>query len=154
MKFLVDTNCNIIVNEEEYAYYQIYYGYNLYLIDNFHIVGDIEYKRSIIFNEGILTFIYGTPCNDSWFGYKENIIGQFDISLEYVNHKGHVGLFNLLNETFENNPEIGEAFRLLFELGDNDVLNVTDINYSQGSNEISMLIKGYEIVDDSNYILK
>ena len=74
---------------------------------------------------------------------------------------GHQPVFDALNEAITNNPDIGDAFNLLYsidetyEFSDVNVLNAKGIYYMADTlTDITIMIYDYEIVYDLPFILK
>ena len=153
---------------------------NTYIIGNHYMFGDNFYNRNITYHNGKLLFIHGKMSVEDYnnfneFDYYDSddddygnenrefnsiILNKFNVNLEYVNNKGHEKLFYVLNDLFYANPEINDAFLKLFsineeyELNENSDIHLTDISINIGFEEISIFINKYEIVDNSQYLLK
>ena len=159
MVFIVDADCKVFEDKNIRFSYDIREVENSYCVGFFHNDEGIEYKRLIQYDEGILRFICFKPSEIEEIEEEEYSV-NFNVNLKYINNKGYMGIFALLNETFEVYPEIGDAFRLLFlkngsfVMGVNDALNVTEIECIEYGCEMVLSIISYDIVDNSNYILK
>ena len=162
MKFIIDPECIIIYSCDTENNYYVHNSKLIVVVDNYYLIGDIDttYRRNIKFSENKLSFEHSSMNNiDNEY---EMLYHELNIKLSYKHERqkknSHEELLESLNELFEKNSNINDAFINLFSINqyveENADINLKSIYVYSGINEIVITIKRYEFVESFVYILK